>query len=530
MNDEFDALVQEAFDCLMEFRPDLATHFGLHQYDKKMPSGSREAQLQFIATLSGFLEKFKSIPGEDLSPDRQIDRALMISNLKQFFFQEGEIRLWEKDPDVAETLGTALVPLFAREFAPFEERLESIAARLAQFPIFIEEFKSRITKPVQLWVDMAKEGSNMLPFFFQIISGVAQEKELETDELNETSARTQDALSSYVEWLDSLSCEGEPLLGKDLFEKLLQVRELGYTADEILKIGEMYLNQEKEKLRKLTAKIDPSLSVEDVRARIFEEHPSTFAETVKEYEKTITEMRKIVEEKGFATIPENERLIVMETPSFARHIIPVAAYAPPARFEEDQIGIYFVTPVEGDSLKEHNYASILNTSVHEGYPGHHLQLTWASQNPSLARMLSSATEYIEGWAHYCEERMRDYGLKDIKVQVVQTAAIIFRAARIIIDVKLHCGEMTFDEGISFLESETGMEHYAAVAEVKRYTKTPGQPLSYLLGKHLIIELQKDVKNHLKEKYTDKQFHDAILQAGGMPFPYLRKELKLKGIL
>lgn len=530
MNGEFDALVQEAFDSLMEFRPDLATYLGLHQYDKKMPSGSRESHLQFLATLSEYLEKFQSVPGEDLSPDREIDRRLMIFNMKNFLFQEGDIRLWEKDPDVAEPLGTTLVPLFAREYAPFEERLESITARLAQFPLFIEEFKTRITQPVQLWVDMAKEGSSMLPLFFQIISGTAQGEGLDTDELNEASAKTQDALSGYIEWLGSLSCEGEPLLGKDLFEKLLHVRGLGYTADEIVKIGKMYLEQEKKELKELAATIDPSLSAEEVRASILQDHPPTFADTVKEYEKAISKMRTIVEEKGFATIPENERLIVMETPSFVRHIIPVAAYSAPARFEDDQMGIYFVTPVEGDSLKEHNYPSILNTSAHEGYPGHHLQLTWANKNPSLVRLLSFAPEYVEGWAHYCEERMRDYGLEDIRIQIVQTAAIIFRAARIIIDVKLHCGEMTFDEAVSFLEKEAGREHYAAIAEVKRYTKTPGQPLSYLLGKHLLLQLQKDVKNHLKEKYSDKQFHDVLLQAGTMPFPYLREELKLKGML
>ncbi|MBU7018553.1 MAG: DUF885 domain-containing protein [Theionarchaea archaeon] len=528
MNDEFDALVHEAFYTFMDFRPDFATFFGLHQYDTKMPSGTKESQLKFIEYLSDYLKRFQDLQG--LSPENLFERNLMISLLKYYFFEDGTIRQWEKDPDPSDTVGLGIFPLFSREYAPFEERLRSITARLQQCPQFINEFKTRIETPVKLWSEIAIEGCNMLPMFFQIITTTAQQKGLDTGELEEAAAKTTDALTEYVAWLTDLPCEGEAFLGRDLFEGLLKARELGLTSDEILKIGEDYLRKEKEKLKYLASQIDPTLSVEEVRNRIREEHPPTFAETLKEYDKAIAHSREVVVNQKFATVPDGERLVVMETPSFMRHIVPVAAYQSPARFEEDQMGVYIVTPVEEDSLKEHNYPSILNTSVHEGYPGHHLQLTWANKHPSLVRALSNPSEFIEGWAHYCEERMRNYGLQDIKVQIVQTLDVIFRAVRIIIDVKLHRGEMTFDESVSLLKSETGMGDYAALAEVKRYTKTPGQPLSYLLGKHLLLELQKEVQAFMKEKYSEKAFHDAVLQGGSLPFAYLREELKVKGML
>jgi len=146
------------------------------------------------------------------------------------------------------------------------------------------------------------------------------------------------------------------------------------------------------------------------------------------------------------------------------------------------------------------------------------------------RALSFSGEYREGWAHYCEERMRDYGFSDPPLQFMQTIFTIFRAVRIITDVKLHCGEMTFDEAVSLYESKTGMDHSIALNEVKWCTKSPTGSLSYLIGKHLLLQLQKDVKTHLKEKYSDRQFHDVVLQAGSIPFPYLREELKMKGML
>ena len=530
MNDEFDTLVHDVFYSLMESRPDFGTVFGLHQYDKEMPSGTRKSHLAFIKSLEGYIPQFQAFEKGNLSEDRQIDRDLMISILKYHLFVEGEVRQWEKDPDISQFIGSAIFPLFSREFAPFEERLESITTRLNKCPQFIEEFKSRIGTPVKLWLDMSLEGCSTIPLFFQIIALAAKEQGVSTDGLDEASAKTTDAITAYTEWLGTLSCQGEAILGREQFEKLLSVRELGLTADEILKIGKEYLTREKAKLTKLASQIDPSSTVEEVRTVLRKEHPLTFEETLKEYTKAMNNMRDVVREKEFASIPEGERLTIMETPVFMRHIVPLAAYSPPARFEKDQVGNYFVTPVEGDSLAEHNYTSIINTSVHEAYPGHHLQLSWANKNPSLVRAVSEAPEFVEGWAHYCEERIHNYGLKGTKLQFVQTIDVIFRAVRIIIDVNLHCGKMTFDEAVSFLEKETGLEHQTALAEVKRYTKTPGYALSYLLGKHLLLQLQKEVQGHLKEKYQEKAFHDTLLQAGNLPFTYLRRELKSKGML
>lgn len=530
MNDEFDSLVHEVFYFIMDVRPDIATELGLHQYDKEMPSATRESHITLIKAMSDYLEKFQSIPESTLSGDRRIDRNLMISVLKYNLFHEDEIRRWEKDPDCAELIGFAIHTLFVREFAPFEERLESITARLTKCPHLIEEFKTQITTPVKLWVEIARESCNALPLFFQTISDTAQKQGLDASELDEASAKTADCLSDYVGWVDTLSSQEEFAIGRERFEKLLTVRKLGLTASEILKIGEDYLAREKARLQRLASEIDPSSSVEEVRTKIRQEHPSTFSETLKEYEKAIARMRKIVQEKGFASIPEGERLIVQETPVFMRHVIPTAAYMPPAKFEEDQMGIYFVTPAEGDLLAEHNYVSIVNTSVHEAYPGHHLQLTWANKHPSLVRTLSDPAEFIEGWAHYCEERIRDYGLTDTKLQIAQAIDVIFRAVRIIVDVNLHCEGMTFDKAVSFLSKETGMEPRAAAADVKWYTKEPTYPLSYLLGKHLLLQLRTEVQEHMGEQYSDRAFHDALLQGGNLPFAHLREELQFKGMI
>jgi uncharacterized protein (DUF885 family) len=105
--------------------------------------------------------------------------------------------------------------------------------------------------------------------------------------------------------------------------------------------------------------------------------------------------------------------------------------------------------------------------------------------------------------------------------------MIWRAVRIIVDVKLARGEMGIDEAVDMLVKETGMTKDSAIAEVNRYTLTPGYPLSYLLGKHLILQLRDEIKQKMGDQYTDKFFHDTITHNGNLPITFLRKVFEQK---
>jgi len=104
---------------------------------------------------------------------------------------------------------------------------------------------------------------------------------------------------------------------------------------------------------------------------------------------------------------------------------------------------------------------------------------------------------------------------------------IWRAVRIIVDVKLSQGEMSFDEAVDMLMKEAGTSKEAAIAEVRRYTMTPGYPLSYLLGKHLILQLRADIKRRMGKKFSEKFFHDTIASNGELPIILLREVFDVK---
>jgi uncharacterized protein (DUF885 family) len=194
--------------------------------------------------------------------------------------------------------------------------------------------------------------------------------------------------------------------------------------------------------------------------------------------------------------------------------------------------VYVVTPsVDGDpgAMREHNRAAIVNTSVHEAYPGHHLQLSAALASATPTRILVEAPEFTEGWAMYCEQMMREEGFATAAPERVAVATdAIWRAARVVLDIRLHRGEMSLDEAVEFLIAHTGFERPNARAEVDRYTLVPGYNLSYLLGKVMLLRLREEERARLGSAFSLRAFHDALLYSGSLPIPFHRRLLHGEG--
>jgi uncharacterized protein (DUF885 family) len=124
--------------------------------------------------------------------------------------------------------------------------------------------------------------------------------------------------------------------------------------------------------------------------------------------------------------------------------------------------------------------------------------------------------------------MMEHGyVTSLESKLIQINDVIWRAVRIIVDVKLSRGEMRFSEAVDMLMKEAGMSSEGATAEVRRYTQSPGYPLSYLLGKHLILQLRDEVKQKMGTRYSEKFFHDTITANGYLPISLLKKVFNQK---
>ena len=101
---------------------------------------------------------------------------------------------------------------------------------------------------------------------------------------------------------------------------------------------------------------------------------------------------------------------------------------------------------------------------------------------------------------------------------------LFRACRAVLDVTLQCGRMTEGEAADYLVTEAMLDRPTAEAEIKRYVLTPTQPMSYLVGKTLLLELRDEAKRRLGPRFDLNEFHAALLQGGTLPPALLREEI------
>jgi uncharacterized protein (DUF885 family) len=532
----FDRTIDRWFRDQLALRPETATYLGLHDTDDQLSPGGRDAIDEETAFYRRTIDELSTIDADELSADRALDRDLAIHQARLAYFWLTEYRTWAGSSGGAEHIGEALFPLFTRDFAPLGERLESISARLEKAPQLLAETRNRVTEPVRIWTEIDIESTRHMPGFLDTILAAARSEgagAAVTERLTRAADATKAALAEHEAWLrdDVLPrADGDWVAGPERFEEMLRLRELGASGDEILAVGEELLTSEKAARDALRQEIDPSASAGEVADLVKDDHASTFAEALNEYRTSMDAARAFVVEHGVATPPEEDHLNVVETPSFIRHLIPFAAYYDPAKFDATPVGTYIVTPPSSpEMMREHNRASISNTSVHEAYPGHHLQLSAAITNPSLVRLFSGAPEFTEGWAFYCERMMKEAGFDDTPKgwYIVHTDAI-WRATRIILDVSLHRGVIGFDDAVERLVAETGFERPAALAEVKRYTSTPTYQLSYLFGRHMIERLRDDVRRAQGADFELRRFHDTLIYAGTMPVSYARRLFDLNG--
>jgi uncharacterized protein (DUF885 family) len=345
---------------------------------------------------------------------------------------------------------------------------------------------------------------------------------------NTARAAIADYTATLTATLDGGSDEWA--LGRERYDDLVVLRAFdGLDADAILQIGEDQLESNKAARIRAAREIDDGIDEATVIDRLKRDQPGSFEEALDAYRDVMVRARRYLIENDIVTVPADERIEVLATPEYLRNVLPFAAYFTPPKFDPNPKGIYIVTPAVGNdpnAMREHNFSAISNTSIHEGYPGHHLQLSVANAHPSLTRLQVDAPEFVEGWGMYSEQMMREQGFDSApNFRLNMYTDAIWRACRIILDVRMHRGEIGIEDAIAFMVEQTSFEEPNARAEVRRYTHTPTYQLSYLLGKVLLLGLRADEQARLGDAFSLRDFHDTLLRNGSIPVSFHRRLLR-----
>jgi uncharacterized protein (DUF885 family) len=506
-----------------------------------LADSSRERVLADVEHDRAHLAALEAMDPAELSAEARFERDLELHHVRIRIFRAETLRIWERRTTGASAIGDALFYLFTRDFAPLSERLMSIAARLEGAPRFLKGYRSRaVGAQVRPWLEIELRASANVPHFLDDIATAADLAgaalaPAERRRLRSAIDGAKAAIGDQMEWIEELLPGATPdwPVGAEDYGELIRLRAFDdLDADAILEIGWDQLERNHADRRAAAREIDPAATEMEVVERVKDDHPPTFDEALEGYRRDMARARAHLIERDLVTIPDDERVEVIPTPEFLRGVMPFAAYFEPARWDPSPIGTYVVTPSVDDhpgALREHYRAAISNTSIHEAYPGHHLQLALAARHPSLTRAQVDAPEFVEGWGMYSEQMLREHGFDDGPAfRVALATDAIWRAARIVLDVRMHRGELSIEEATDFLIEHTGFERPNALAEARRYTYTPTYNLSYLLGKVLLLQLREEEGRRLGGAFSLRDFHDTLLRGGSLPISFHRRSLRGEG--
>ncbi len=537
----FSAISEEYVEVHMRLHPVEATLLGIHDYDARLPNDSPAGLRERSTWLRDIEQRLvASVPWKELPSEQRVDYALLRSQISAERADLEEIRVFARNPAVyPQRALEGVLFLVARPFAPLEERKENILSRLQAIPDYLKSVLPNFDRVPDVYFGLGSEIALSGPAFVdEVVRMLTSSFPGEVERIEHAGNLARRGFLQYVEFLDR---DLEPKVGGNfaigerwMNYKLEREHLLEQDCAALEALGLEHVAKIQAQLDDEARRLDPNRGWREQLDDAAKRHPESLR-LREAYGAEVDRARAFVLEKGLAPLAPGEKLEVVETPVFERPITPYAAYLPPGPFDGDSTGVFYVTPVDSTRRKEeqeqqlrgHSYSSLGLTTVHEAYPGHHLQLSHANQVGSRLRRMAMSPLFAEGWALYCEELMYEQGFfLDPVARLQQLKDLLFRACRVVVDVGIHTERMTFMQAVDYLVQNAQVERVNALMEVKRYAATPTQPMSYLVGKLQLIELREKAKK-IMPTFDLNAFHTALLSSGTIPPSLVGGELEAR---
>ncbi len=332
-----------------------------------------------------------------------------------------------------------------------------------------------------------------------------------------------EALADFREWIRTArpAMNGTVAVGSEAYDGFLKkVALIPYSADELIAMGRQELAraiafEQFESVR--NSSLPPLPYFPGIESQMI---TSTHEEEA---------MRVFLPERGILDVPE-----------WMGHYrnAPIPAYLFPLRWlavDDDLTSVSRLgqdatkyIPAPSPDLSYFDRATAQDPRpilVHEGIPGHFFQLALSWSNPDPLRRHYFDSGANEGIGFYAEEMMLQNGYFDDRPRVRE---IIYnfmrlRAIRVEVDVRLARGEFSIDDAAAYLERMVPMSHADALDEAAFFASTPGQAITYQIGKLQIMKLIADARMQLGDAFNLRTLHNYIWLNGNVPIALLRWE-------
>ncbi len=526
-NGQFDTLCDQFYHSWFRYHPEAAVDVGVNDFADKLTSYEHDDIGALIILDQKMLSALDEIHYSELDDSRQTDFRI-IKGAIAIELHDLEENDWRYRNPIDYVPVNAIYQLLIHPgnnvHQAVKRRLEHIPEYLRGAKVMLSRYPERV---VPEWTITAKEVSAAGADF---IRGLARHPLITAKFTNPSRLQplfdaAAVALKDFAAYLETdvlPQAQGKFASGHYRFNRLINEQHFFDTdAKKILHFGERLVEETEKALLQQSQLIcgeqDINRALEMVRAN----HPDA-SQLLDSYRKKMQAAHAWLMKADIVTVPEKQSLKVQQTPSFLRELIPFAAYEPPMPSDPKQRGLYYVTTVEDESLlAEHNQFSIDLTSVHEAFPGHHLQFVVANQSNknNITRQLFASASMYEGWALYCEQLVFEQGLYNEKEhRFILLRDRLWRALRVIIDVKMHTGQFDFEAAAGLLVDKLGFDPSQAKAEISWYSNAAATPMCYALGREIILKARDKVVAADDSKLKD--FHDRLLSEGSIALPLI----------
>ena len=550
----FENLADEYLSDLTNFSPVYATMIGDHSADGELDQVDAAGRAKSLNLLRKYQSALESIDRNELSRANQVDAELLLHEIESSIWSTEVLQEWAWNPLYYINIsGSSVYSLMSRDFAPPEERLMSAASRLGQIPRFLEQARgelvaSRVPK-IHAETAIAQNAGlnsiieNMIVPQMDVLTSEQQEQ------LNAAIETAKNALAQHQTWLEEEllpRATGDFRIGAELYDTKLAFalnsplsrKEITVRAEEEYEnvrrqmydvAREIYL--QKHPMTAFPDSPDEAYKQAIIRAALEEAYRRLPPRDgiVEVAKGQLQEATDFVIERNLVTMPE-EPVEVIIMPEFQRGV-SLAYLDPPGPLDRDQPAFYAVAPLPSDwtneqvesFLREYNLYSLQDLTIHEGVPGHYLQIALSNRYPSLLRAVLYSGPFVEGWAVYAEGMMIEEGYQDNDpLQRLITLKWYLRAVtNAIIDSAIHVDGMTREAAMKLMVEGGFQEEREAAGKWVRAQLTSAQLSTYFVGYQEHIEMRAAVEQLWGDEFTLRRYHDQALSYGSPPVRFVR---------
>jgi uncharacterized protein (DUF885 family) len=553
-DEAFENLAQEYISDLGNFSPVFATLLGDHGADGQLDQVDDAARAETRTLLLDYLQALNGIDREQLSRANQVDAELLLHEVESSLWSLDVLQEWAWNPLYYVNLsGSAIYGLLARDFASIETRLVNATSRLEQLPRFLEQARASI-EPTRVPKIHAETAVQQNPGLLSIIDtmivpamdGLSADKK---ERLEGAIEIARDAVADHQTWLEEEllpRANGNFRIGAELYDtKLAFALNSPLSRREITARAEREYEVVRNKMYEVAKQVylgkhpyttfpdnpDEAYKQVIIRAALEEAYKKLpprdgIVDVAKQY---LNQATDFVIEHNIVTMPE-EPVEIIIMPEFQRGVT-VAYLDPPGPLDEGQSAFYAVAPLPTDwtdeqvesFLREYNLLSMQDLTIHEGVPGHYLQLALSNRYPSALRSILWSGPFVEGWGVYAEQMMIDEGYMnhDPLMKLINLKWYLRAVTNAIIDSAIHVDGMTRDAAMKLMIEGGFQEEREAAGKWVRAQLTSAQLSTYFVGYQEHLEMRAAVEALWGAEFTIRRYHDQVLSYGSPPVRFVR---------